>query len=411
MAEAEAILELRRVEGLPANDECRRHAAWKGLPNLKTHGIGGINSRKTCLSRNIVLGSTAVVLLLVIGCQSTLPRLDNLEFINYSSPPSQHHPAKTEQLETVSATAAGADPAESPLSPSLKSVDASERDDDADTPSSYSILSLDTPRSEHAYFGTMFNAQDLDTSRNSHRGLPRSSTLLERVWGDQKNYYSPKSVALLGSGVVVGGLMANTSIDENLHRHFQSSVRGATSDDWFESLHASKELGNGLYTIPLFATAWAAGKVLPDNKLVEATGRWGERSIRGFLVGAPPLIILQQFTGGSRPTETNETSEWHPFRDDNGISGHAFMGSLPFITAAKTTDDRGLKVLFYAGSALTPLSRVNDNAHYPSQVALGWWMAFLAASAVDATDNPNARMRLYPYSTGDGSGMIAEFRY
>jgi PAP2 superfamily len=256
----------------------------------------------------------------------------------------------------------------------------------------------------------MFNSQHPDTQLYGQSVLPRSSTLLERLWDDQNNFYSPESVTLLGGGLVVGGLMANTSIDENLHRHFQGSVRGATSDEWFESLHASKELGNGIYTLPVFASAWVAGELFPDNKIVETTGRWGERSIRGFVVGAPPLIVLQQFTGGSRPTEINESSEWHPFRDNNGISGHAFMGSLPFITAAKMTDDRGLKVLFYAGSALTPLSRVNDNAHYPSQVALGWWMAYLAAIAVDATDNPNARWRFYPYSTENGSGMMAEFR-
>lgn len=239
----------------------------------------------------------------------------------------------------------------------------------------------------------------------------RSTSLIGRMWDDQKNFYSAESLTLLGGGLIVGGAMANSSIDDGIHRHFQSSVRGATSDDWFESLHASKELGNGMYTLPVFATAWAAGELFPDNALVETSGRWGERSLRGFVVGAPPLIIMQQLTGGSRPTETDESSEWHPFRDNNGISGHAFMGSLPFITAAKMTENRGYKLLFYAGSAIAPLSRVNDNAHYPSQVALGWWMAYLAASAIDATDNPNARWRFCPYSTGDGSGMMAEFRY
>jgi hypothetical protein len=239
----------------------------------------------------------------------------------------------------------------------------------------------------------------------------RPASLVERMWDDQKNFYSPESLTLLGGGLVIGGAMANSSIDDGIHRHFQSSVRGATSDDWFESLHASKELGNGMYTLPVFATAWAAGELFPDNAFVETSGRWGERSIRGFIVGAPPLIVMQQLTGGSRPTETDESSEWHPMRDNNGISGHAFMGSLPFITAAKMTENRGYKVLFYAGSAIAPLSRVNDNAHYPSQVALGWWMAYLAASAIDATDNPNARWRFYPYSTGDGSGMMAEYRY
>lgn len=248
-----------------------------------------------------------------------------------------------------------------------------------------------------------------DFSGLLHRDRPAS--LIGRMWDDQKNFYSPESLTLLGGGLVVGGAMANTSFDREIQKHFQSSVRGASSDDWFNSLHSSKELGNGKYTLPIFATAWAAGELFPDNALAETSGRWGERSIRGFVVGAPPLILMQHLTGGSRPTETSETSEWHPLRDNNGISGHAFMGSLPFITAAKMTDNPGYKFLFYAGSTLAPLSRVNDNAHYPSQVALGWWMAYLAASAIDATDNPNSRWRFYPYATADGSGMMAEFRY
>lgn len=237
------------------------------------------------------------------------------------------------------------------------------------------------------------------------------TTLAGRLWADQLNFYSPESLTLLGSGLIVGGAMANTSIDQQIHSHFQSSVRGATSDDWFETLHGSKELGNGKYTLPVFAAAWAVGEILPDSEIAAIGGRWGDRSLRGFLVGAPSLIVLQQFTGGSRPTEITEGSEWHPLRDNNGISGHSFMGSLPFITAAKMTNNQGLKLMYFAVSTLAPLSRVNDNAHYPSQVALGWWMAYLAASAIETTDNPNSRWHFYPYSTSDSSGVLAEFKY
>ncbi len=239
----------------------------------------------------------------------------------------------------------------------------------------------------------------------------RPATLVARLWSDELNFYSSESLTLVGAGLLVGGAVANTSADEQLHNHFQTSVRGATSDDWFETLHGSKELGNGTYTLPVFGTAWAMGELLSDSKMAAVGGRWGERSLRGFLVGAPPLILFQQFTGGSRPNETDESSEWHPFRDNNGISGHSFMGSLPFITAAKMTENNGLKAILYAGSTIAPLSRVNDNAHYPSQVALGWWMAYLAACAVDATDNPSSRWNFYPYSKRDSSGIRAEFKY
>lgn len=81
------------------------------------------------------------------------------------------------------------------------------------------------------------------------------------------------------------------------------------------------------------------------------------------------------------------------------------------ITAAKMSDRPVIKASFYAASSIAPLSRVNDNAHYPSQVALGWWMAYLAASAVDATDHPNSRWKFYPYTTGADTGMLAEFKY
>jgi membrane-associated phospholipid phosphatase len=240
---------------------------------------------------------------------------------------------------------------------------------------------------------------------------PRPTSLASRVWSDHLNFYSPESLTLLGGGLIVGAALANTSTDAQIQKHFQSSVRGASSDDWFEGLHGSKELGNGKYTLPVFATSWAMGELLPNSKAAEVGGRWGERSLRGFLVGAPPLLAFQQLTGGSRPTEISEGSEWHPLHDNNGISGHSFMGSLPFITAAKMTDNRGLKLIYYAGSTLAPLSRVNDNAHYPSQVALGWWMAYLAASAIDATDDPNSRWHFSTYSTTAGPGILAEFSY
>jgi hypothetical protein len=61
--------------------------------------------------------------------------------------------------------------------------------------------------------------------------LETPTSLIGRMWDDQKNFYSPESLTLLGGGLIVGGAMANSSIDDGIHRHFQSSVRGATSDD------------------------------------------------------------------------------------------------------------------------------------------------------------------------------------
>ena len=95
----------------------------------------------------------------------------------------------------------------------------------------------------------------------------RPASLIGRMWEDQKNFYSPESLTLLGGGLIIGGAMANSSIDEDIHRHFQSSVRGATSDDWFESLHASKELGNGMYTLPRVCDRMGCWRVVSRERL------------------------------------------------------------------------------------------------------------------------------------------------
>ncbi|WP_197440332.1 phosphatase PAP2 family protein [Polystyrenella longa] len=181
--------------------------------------------------------------------------------------------------------------------------------------------------------------------------------------------------------------MANSSIDEKLRHKVQQNIRSATSDDWFEMLHAQKELGNGYYTLPLFAASWMVGEVFDEDPRAALAGTWGERSLRAFAVGAPPMLLAQRVTGASRPGEATYKSNWNPLQDNNGVSGHSFMGAIPFLTAAKMTDEPWLQTLYYGGSTLAAFSRVNDDHHYASQAFLGWGFAWLATRAVFSTDS------------------------
>lgn len=237
-------------------------------------------------------------------------------------------------------------------------------------------------------------------------------SLWQRITSDHKNYYSWSSIRLLSGGFLVGAAVANTQLDREIQDHFQSSVRHATTDEWFEFFHANKELGNGYYTLPVFAGAWVLGSIYDESPALATASKWGERSLRAFLVGAPPLILAQKMTGGSRPGEHGEdSSHWHFWADNNGVSGHAFMSSLPFLNAAKMADNAFLRTTCYAGSLLGPLSRVNDNDHYPSQIALGWWMAYVATTAIDQTENAHRHWMVSPYVSANGYGAILEYAY
>lgn len=235
-------------------------------------------------------------------------------------------------------------------------------------------------------------------------------SVFDRIGCDHRQFYSPDSLAGLAYGLAGGALMANTNFDNTVRNHFQSSVRNASTDEWAHFLGAQKKLGNGYYTIPAFAVAWAAGSMLEGNPAADNVGEWGERSFRSILVGAPPMLATQYLIGGSRPTDPGG-SHWSPFQDNNGVSGHSFMGAVPFLTAAQMAGEPWLKVAFYAGSTLVPLSRINDDAHYTSQAFLGWWFAFLAARAIDSTQSNESDWTFAPWLEPGTSGFAAEYRF
>lgn len=233
---------------------------------------------------------------------------------------------------------------------------------------------------------------------------------LGRIWTDHTHYYSLRNGLPLLAGFGVGAALANTHADMGFREQYQDNVRNSIENHWHQAIHAPKMLGNGEYTIPVFAGALFIGRSFQEYPAGSVMAEWGGRSVRTLLVGAPPMLVAQTLTGGSRPTETHDGSRWHPLHDNNGVSGHAFMGAIPFLSAAKMTDNIWLKSAFYAGSVLPGVSRINDDGHFLSQVFLGWWMAYWAASAVDQTQHDSA-VQIVPVSVAGstGIGLLWEF--
>jgi membrane-associated phospholipid phosphatase len=133
--------------------------------------------------------------------------------------------------------------------------------------------------------------------------------------------------------------------------------------------------------------------------------------VRAYAVGAPATGLLQLLVGASRPGESSAGSDWKPYQDDNGVSGHAFVGAIPFIVAAKKCDSLLWKSAFYFGSTLTAYSRVYDDKHYMSQAIMGWCVAYLAVEATECTARSCAKYRVIPASVNGWPGMAVEYRF
>ena len=268
------------------------------------------------------------------------------------------------------------------------------------------------PRSEPVYTLPAIEGEELFTGNSSQlpwasSKYPKLSHAGHNVLQDYKNFYGCENLVCLTAAFGAGALMANTGFDTTMQTAWQTSVTPTGVGTFFSD---TKPLGEGKYALPIFGLATATGLLLEGNYAGDIVGEWGSRSLRMFVVGAPPLYILQLATGGSRPLESSAGSKWKSFQDDNGVSGHAFVGAIPFLAAAEMVENPWAKGTLYVCSTFVGFSRMTDNAHYPSQAFLGWYLAWSSAVAVSRTEMHFAGMqvRVVPIPMAGTSGLGIE---
>ncbi len=228
---------------------------------------------------------------------------------------------------------------------------------------------------------------------------------------DYRHFCSRKSLGLLAIAVGVHAILANTSLDQDFRNSFQDNAVGdPDAFDW------AKVLGETWVVVPTALGLWGVDEWIDrrgwfnHRGFPQDIGRWSRQTCRALLVGAPANYALQVVIGSSRPTDTNGSSRWRPFNDNNGSSGHTFVGAVPFLTAAKRTDNLLLKSALILGSGLAGYSRIYDDAHYLSQVLLGYSVAVLAVEATELTQQSPFQYRVVPLNTVGGFGLGVEFR-
>jgi membrane-associated phospholipid phosphatase len=227
--------------------------------------------------------------------------------------------------------------------------------------------------------------------------LPLSVKAVKTDFG---NFYMNRTNLIkLGIGVAGAAALANTGADRYIRNKYQDDLRSTKTDDATKLFNA-RTLTLASVLGPGYVVAYGAG-VWFDNPTME---EWAQKSFRATLVGAPALGLLAGVTGGGRPTTGD--SRWKPFENFNGISGHSYFTTIPFLTAAKMSENPYQKAIFYVLSTLPALSRVNDDKHYFSQVAVAWYLAYLSCAAVEkGDDRQEARLHVQFAAVPNGIAM------
>ena len=223
---------------------------------------------------------------------------------------------------------------------------------------------------------------------------------LSALGQDYRNFYlDPSTLVRFGAAVGGAGALANSSADREFQEYYRDDIKSGSTDDLSKIF---KIPGEPLIAIPLLAGVRLA---FPSESPV---GLWSQRTLRALFLGAPAAYAVQVLAGGGRPEEGVDSSRWQgPYQNNNSLSGHAFIGAMPLITAAMMQDDPIKKYALYAASSLTGLSRINDDKHYLSQAAIGWYLAYLSARAVERT-GPSGGLAITAMPIG-GDGVFILF--
>lgn len=244
----------------------------------------------------------------------------------------------------------------------------------------------------------------ISTSFSIHADESAQNRVWSDIKGDYSEFYSADRFIRMGIIFAGGAIMANTDIDQNFQDDFQNNTRSAATDSF--SVEA-KKFGEGKFLIPLSLLSAGISHYLNDGSELTGIGKWGERTARAYFVGGPAVLTTQLLTGASRPTEDKKISDWKPLNDANGVSGHAFIGSVPFLTVAYMNKDNAfIKYSAYLASTFSAYSRVNDNAHYLSQAMLGWYLGWESVDAVYTVDSKEKKnLKIRPLVGADSYGL------
>jgi hypothetical protein len=224
---------------------------------------------------------------------------------------------------------------------------------------------------------------------------------------DCRDYYGLSNLGSLAIGVGIAAPIANTSADQSIRDWYQRRIRGETTDEFAQVIEYAGQLW---LVLPVgMEMAAMMGKTDADSMNDGGMREWSNRSLRAVLVGSPLMVAMYSVLGASRPDRHD--SHWDPFNDFHGVSGHTFMGAVPFLTAAAMTDNVYCKIPLVAGSFLTGWARLNDDKHYFSQALLGWWMACCSVHCVSDTQSEHKSYQFGPALVGDGPGVALQIRY
>jgi membrane-associated phospholipid phosphatase len=169
--------------------------------------------------------------------------------------------------------------------------------------------------------------------------------------------------------------------------------------------------GNGYYLLGSFGVFYLTGILLKNEEMESTTLLSGE----SVLIARGVTEVLKQGFHRHRPNESSYANKWDgPSIATDHLSfpsGHTTAAAaLASALACRYQESRVIGVIVYTLAACTGLSRINDNAHWASDVFTAYVIGWYCGRVVTRSHIRKNRLSLLPNFNGDRTGISLSIR-
>jgi len=212
----------------------------------------------------------------------------------------------------------------------------------------------------------------------------------------------------LTASLVMGATVGLYAYDQNIHDWTQQR-RGETTDN---IARLARPFGEGQYVVPALGLVYLYGYAAEDSK-AEKTALLG---VESFLISGAFTQVLKFSTHRYRPEDSDQHDKWDgPSFSNSNLSFASGESTVAFAVATVIASEYGDTVwvppLAYGIATLTALARMNDNAHWASDVLVGSAIGYFTAKTIVKLHKKGSKLTVAPAVVGSGLGLAMSYKF
>ncbi len=200
---------------------------------------------------------------------------------------------------------------------------------------------------------------------------------------------------------LLGAAIAGTAVFDRNVRNGSQDHRTPGRDRFFR---AEQRLGaEWAFGVLGGFEAWGAAN---DDRRAQAVVMDG--LVSSLIAGGIISPVIKYSAGRVRPNSTSRTFEFKPFSGNQSFpSGHTTQAFAVVSVIAEHYDQWWVQTLAYGAAGLVGVARIEQNAHFASDVVAGAILSTVVGRAVVRRNNgtKTALLEVTPYVDGNGYGL------